>query len=109
MKGAYYEVELAVMLARWCFLEQSWRQCTRQEPIDPDRLEFYDLDKNLFANYHPLWRVALNLGTAVDYLGLTFLTASNDEKSPYMALGIVVARSNKGAPHACNHRGLKNV
>jgi hypothetical protein len=35
------------------------------------------------------------------------LIASNEEKSPYMAVGIVVAWSNKGAPHACDHRGLK--
>ena len=79
----------------------------KAEPIDPHNLELYDLDKNFFANIHPLWRVALSLGTAVVYSGLIFLMVSNEEKSPYMALGIAVVLLNLGAPYAYEHRGLK--
>ena len=71
----------------------------KAETIDPHSLELYDLDKNFFANYHPLWRVALSIGTAVFYLGLIFLMAGNEGKSPYLVLGIIVALSNKGAPY----------
>ena len=77
------------------------------ETIAPSRLVLYDLSKNVYANYHPLWRVALCLGTAVAYLGLIFMVAGNEGKSPYLALGIIVALSNKGAPYAYDHSVLK--
>lgn len=79
------------------------------ETIAPSRLVLYDLSKNVYANYHPLWRVALGIGTAFVYSGLIFLMADNEGKSPYIILGLTVALLNIGAPYAYEHRGLKGL
>ena len=72
----------------------------RVVPISTDRLALYDLSKNVYAGFHPFWRIAPSLCVFIIlFIWFVVMQLMEDLVRPYLLMGIVIAFGNFGAPY----------
>jgi hypothetical protein len=75
--------------------------------IPPARLDLYDVSKNIYDGWHPLWRIGPSLFLVCVFGALLFMTADESAQSLYLVFGMAAALINSCAPYVYRHRVLK--
>jgi hypothetical protein len=80
--------------------------------VSSARLELYDVSKNIYSGWHPLWRIGPGLFMVFVFGALLFMIADEADESvqsPYLVFGMAAALINNSAPYLYRHRGLKEL
>lgn len=75
--------------------------------VSPALIDLYDVSKNIYDGWHPLWRIGPGLFLVCILGAVLFIIADDSAQSPYLVLGIAVALINNAAPFQYRHRALK--
>ena len=100
-------VQVVIWIIGGAFFGTVMAAIHKPEPVAAERLALYDLSKNIYAGWHPAWRIVPNIFLAVCVGGILILAAQDDDISPYLGLGMIAALMNSTAPYVYKHRGLK--
>lgn len=75
--------------------------------VSPARIGLYDVSKNIYDGWHPLWRIGPGLFLVCILGAALFISADDSAQHPYLMLGIAVVLINNAAPFQYRHRTLK--
>lgn len=75
--------------------------------VPPARLDLYDVSKNNFDGWHPLWRIGPGLFMVCILGAAIFAAADNSARNPYLMLGLAAALINNAKPYQYRHLVLK--
>ena len=78
-------------------------------PQEPERRALYDLNKEVFAGWHPLWRIFPGVFLVAAFTAIAFLNDGQDANNANLMLGLSAALLNNNAPYTLTHRGLKTL
>lgn len=99
--------QLAIWIGSGVFFGVFMAQQFKPTQVSPARLELYDVSKNIYDGWHPLWRIGPGLFSICVFAALLFMIAGDAGQSPNLVFGIAVALINTSAPYVYRHRGLK--
>lgn len=77
--------------------------------VSPARIDLYDVSKQIYDGWHPIWRIGPGL-FLVCIIGFALFGAADESaRNPYLMLGLAVALINNAAPYQYRHRALKSL
>ena len=99
--------QLAIWIGAGVFFGVFMALQFKPKQVSSARLELYDVSKNIYSGWHPLWRIGPGFFMVFVFGALVFKTTDESAQSPYFILGLAAALINSNAPYPYRHRGLK--
>lgn len=99
-------LQLALWLAAAVFFGTFLALSYKPTEVQPTRANLYDVSKNIYEGWNPLWRIFPGLFLVGTLAVVLVLNADERQEPPYLLFGLAAALMNSNFPYRVRHRGL---